>query len=1315
MKRKTRIGALCLALALSASLFAGNMSAAAAAGPGQTSPSRGFAEELSDKYTSPEIEYRTEARWWMAEGAHTDETLEEEVQGLYDAGFRGVELCQLNVSGLDASTYGYGSEQWDHDFHLVLNKALDLGMTVGLTSGTNWSTANIPGLDPDSQAANQAVFQATETLTAGQSRSGKVPTESITTNSFGGTNKVTLREKNEFIGAYAYRRVGTEAKPIVIDNDSIVDLSDLVSKNAKGEYFLDWTAPEDGDYDVVYYWQVGTAQSSDPAVEKSYCINYFDSRGFEALKDYWEEHVLCDEELNAKIKDGDVQLFMDSLEYTTGTGFVNWTEDFAAEFEARKGYDIRPYLFLAIGLPAPKRVSPQADVYGTYNLEDADLGQRILNDLNDVQTELYMENLMEPFKEWLHSYGIALRAQISYGKYLENSEPIQSVDYPEAETLNQENQIEMYRTWSGGAKLQNKILSSETSALGGTSYAYDYQMHLQEAYTLYAAGFSRINWHIWTSQWAPESVAVDWPGFRSNASFNVLSLRYPSYSEYDEFNDHLGRVQQLLREGKSRSDVGMVYMKYGMPILAPSQFAKNDENNWLLRHDFMPGYIQTTELQDNGYTYDYFSPDFLDAEGVYYDAESGTLEMAGYKALVLWQNWLTLDGAQKILEYAKQGLKVVIVDGAAVQTPYNDGSDQALAQVISELKTLDCVAAAASDDEIVEALRSLDVSPYAGMQENHQLLTQVRQDEDGNEYLYAYNYCNGEFCEEDHGANIQTEITMDGMFIPYVIDAWSGEVTEVANYRCEAGKTIVPIALNYGDVALYAFEKTDAGKLHITDTNADMAAVTEDGIVARTTESGGYYATASDGRTVRFSTEVPASYDITGWDLTVEKWSKGEEIFRTETLGGVTTKEHTYATVKTDIDVQLDSLTTWDKIPEVGKEVCGKGYYSAAFHWDGLADGAYIDFGEMVMSMTVTVNGQQATDLNMNDAKIDISDYLKVGENTIELEYSSNLNNAAIAIGALNVTAEGKWVSWPGYRVDYLGYGPSQAVVVPYTTTVLPGEDRYKQALGKLIAAAETEMAKPDYEFVFPAAKETLEAALAKAQAVYAEPMASRTEILEAIKTLLGELQKLDFKAADTDFLRDLAAIGEEYNQSDFTVKSWTPFAEAMESAYAVLENENALQDEVDSAADRLLEAMRNLKLVATKDALKDAVAAAEALKENAYSEASFAAVFAAKQAGEAVLADPDATQEEVDAATQKINDAIAALVSIAPDAGEPDTGNENGATEDVVVAGDTGDTSSAASTGSVKTGDTVPIAGSLALATILGAALFVLRRKKNA
>lgn len=101
-----------------------------------------FHSKLITNYTNPDIEYKTEVRWWMASGLHTDETLEEEIQAMYDAGFRGFELCQLNDSNVNAKDYGYGSEQWNHDFHLVMNKALDLGMTVGLTSGTNWNTAN---------------------------------------------------------------------------------------------------------------------------------------------------------------------------------------------------------------------------------------------------------------------------------------------------------------------------------------------------------------------------------------------------------------------------------------------------------------------------------------------------------------------------------------------------------------------------------------------------------------------------------------------------------------------------------------------------------------------------------------------------------------------------------------------------------------------------------------------------------------------------------------------------------------------------------------------------------------------------------------------------------------------------------------------------------------------------------------------------------------------------------------------------------------------------------------------------------------------
>lgn len=62
--------------------------------------------------------------------------------------------------------------------------------------------------------------------------------------------------------------------------------------------------------------------------------------------------------------------------------------------------------------------------------------------------------------------------------------------------------------------------------------------------------------------------------------------------------------------------------------------------------------------------------------------------------------------------------------------------------------------------------------------------------------------------------------------------------------------------------------------------------------------------------------------------------------------------------------------------------------------------------------------------------------------------------------------------------------------------------------------------------------------------------------------------------------------------------------------------------------------------------ALTAAIAAAEALDQNAYTADSYAAVESALTEAKAVLADPTATQEEVDAAAKKLEDAMDALVA---------------------------------------------------------------------
>ncbi|WP_435741965.1 glycosyl hydrolase [Nocardioides sp. SYSU DS0663] len=1048
--------------------------------------SSAFAKELAKKYVDPDRIYSSDVRWWLGEAAHTDEVLLEEIQRLYDAGFRGVELCMQNDKGAPDADYAYGSKMWTHKWNLMMNKLLDLGMSVYLTSGTNWATSNVPGLDPTSQAAMQNITVGTDTVAAGQTLEA-LPTPGADHRHAGA----------DFVTAYAYKVVDGNT----VDPTSFVELTPTQGGDVWRQN-LNWTAPDDGTYRVFGMWTQGTHQTSDPSAEPAYTTNYFDKRGVDALRGFWERNYLADPALRAKIAEGDVQLFMDSLEIELEGGITYWSEDMAAEFRKRKGYDITPYLFLIDGVEAPfnRPHTTVADV-GTYKLDGAeDRRQRIINDWQDVQTQLYRERMLQPLKQWLNSVGIETRAQISYGKPLEISEPIMDVDYPEAENLNQYNQVDIFRYWTGGAKLENKVLSSETSAIP-IGWNATYQTRLQDAYSTYAAGFQRIVWHVWAAEYGYGDFA--WPGFNPSPfaflRFPLMGGRDPGAVDYDEFNAHLGRVQQLMQTGESRSDVGFITQKWvtGMAF-GGGTGSDNDAMNWQKAHQGIQ--YRSTELQDNGYTYDYFSPRFLFDDDVRFDQRTKTIEKAGYKAVVLYQDWLDIHGARRLLTWAKRGLKVVILEDAASQTPFNDGKDGALKKVMDEMKTLPTVRQATVydnidyfssepggyQDNVLEKLRELGVEPYAGYAEpNQQLLTQTRQDDEGNRYLYTYNYDDGSYRDKslnpevrsarNPGKNIKTDVEMQGRYVPYVIDAWTGAVTEVADYRWVDGKTVVPMDLDYNDISLMAFEKVTRDRLHVTSTDADSAYATESGVAVRVDRSGTVATTLSNGTTFKDDVTVPAAYDITDWDLTVESWRPSEtegDLRRTETIDGLTTLNRKTSTVKTPIEVELDELTTWDKIPEVGEAVSGTGHYEATFEWDGdAASGAWLDFGDSLHeSMTVLINGRKVGgEVSTNPTKVrkdvggvgkptiddgtgqqvplvgqdlytggvnwmnpvaDISDYLVDGANTIVVDYKSVLSNVQLDRGVMKPTQNAS--GWWGYHVDYLPFGPAQAKVVPF-------------------------------------------------------------------------------------------------------------------------------------------------------------------------------------------------------------------------------------------------------------------------------------------
>ena len=88
---------------------------------------------------------------------------------------------------------------------------------------------------------------------------------------------------------------------------------------------------------------------------------------------------------------------------------------------------------------------------------------------------------------------------------------------------------------------------------------------------------------------------------------------------------------------------------------------------------------------------------------------------------------------------------------------------------------------------------------------------------------------------------------------------------------------------------------------------------------------------------------------------------------------------------------------------------------------------------------TILLDGKEeyTGGINLMNPIFDATPYLKDGENTIEIEYSSDLTNVALADGIITPQSfgEGEGMSkgtWWGKAVAIRSYGPSQAKVIPF-------------------------------------------------------------------------------------------------------------------------------------------------------------------------------------------------------------------------------------------------------------------------------------------
>lgn len=453
----------------------------------------------------------------------------------------------------------------------------------------------------------------------------------------------------------------------------------------------------------------------------------------------------------------------------------------------------------------------------------------------------------------------------------------------------------------------------------------------------------------------------------------------------------------------------------------------------------------------------------------------------------------------------------------------------------------------------------------------------------------------------------------------------------------------------YKDYAKYAYVATVPGTYTVTGTYRAGAA----NKLAFSEENGKITATQVDCP----STSENSSLTVKTFTLTIEVTEAGAGtlvLTAPDTSKGPQLDKLAIVLTKTADEADLTELQTAITNAEAILNAADKDKYSAA---------ALVELQELVNAGKQLTTASSQADVDAKKAEITA----KIADIQTQFTITATAGNGG-KIAPTGATKVYKGTSKAftitpnaGYHVDSLTVdGTAVNVVTEYTFSdvtanhtiaVTFAKDAVTVAKENLLAAINTANGKlAQTDAYTPASLEALQNAVDEAQTVYNKADATQTEVDNAKANVEAKIAALKEKA-DKSALRlaVTAAEGEAALTDKYTEESIAALQTAINEANAVLADDNATQADVDAQVEAVNAAKAALvekKAPVVIEELEKAVADATEVvgATDKYTAASLAALQSAIDAANAVLQDPDATQDEIDAAVQAVKEAKAAL-----------------------------------------------------------------------
>ncbi len=707
--------------------------------------------KLEEGFAVPPAEAKPLAWWHWINGNITKAGIRADLEDMKRVGIGGAQMLDVSIY-LPPGPVRYGSDAWHEHVQFAIRTAGELGLELDLMNAPGWSGSGGPWITPE-RGMKRYVW--TETAVAGGAPVSvplKQPTaklgfyRDVAVLAFPTGSKATVKEEPQ-LKSVAAIKLEPQAQPIPADRVLVL----TKSMNAAGQLTGELPA---GRWTVLRFGYTTTGSMNHPAQPEGH--------GQEC--DKLDEDVVqfqFEQSLGRILREAGPQagkglrgLLFDSFE----GGFQNWGATLPQDFQQRKGYDLVPWLPVLTG----------------RTVGSAEQSEAFLRDFRGVIADLIAGKYLGTMQRLAHAHGLRVYAEAQGGPL----NPFLCNEYTD---------VPMNEFWMPDARGRGghmKPIASVANRLGRRIVG-------AEAFTAkpedgrwlatpanmkavgdcaFAAGINRFIFHTYVHQ--PYSDIA--PGFtlgRYGTHFGRLNTWWPLAGAWMSY---LARCQFLLQQGHTAADLLMLI---------------GDEEGYPLNltHLGVP----------RGYDFDVCYARHLSSL-VWRDGAFRSPNGLVYRALVLPKKW-TADLA------TLQRLKMFLAQGAVLLGAPPAAPAGLLEQRnrLPEWRSLvaELFAKVKPREALQTTLDELKLPPDAaftattGAAEMHWIHRATTEGE-----LY--------FVSNQSGQPVTVQATFRaGRRAPEIWDPVTGQHAPAAEYKIEAGRVSLPLALDASGSTFVVFRR----------------------------------------------------------------------------------------------------------------------------------------------------------------------------------------------------------------------------------------------------------------------------------------------------------------------------------------------------------------------------------------------------------------------------------------------------------------------------------------------------------------------------